>query len=118
MFLFFQAISHLVGAMVDAGKPVLLVGPSGCGKSTIIRERLRNQSSDAAEMLALFIDANEFLSSKSFWHRQNEYLEWKHAKTYVPKGNKRLACLIDDLNCGLVSETKFSCTTILRFAQH
>lgn len=30
-------------------------------------------------------------------------LEWKHARTFVPKGNKRLTCLVDDLNLSRVS---------------
>ena len=37
------------------------------------------------------------------YERLNEKLEWKHGRTYVPKGNKRLICLVDDLNLSHVS---------------
>jgi len=37
------------------------------------------------------------------YDRLNEKLEWKHGKTFVPKGNKKLICLVDDLNLSHVS---------------
>ena len=36
------------------------------------------------------------------YDRLDEKLEWKHGKTYVPKGNKKLLCLIDDINLSQV----------------
>ena len=37
-------------------------------------------------------------------------LEWKHARTFVPKGNKRLTCLVDDLNLSRVSADGYHIT--------
>ena len=96
-------MSLLVSALIENGKPVLLAGPSGCGKSHIFKDRLQSQSTDMAEIQSLFINANKFITSKTLWQRMDEFLEWKHTKTYVPKGNKRLICLIDDLNHSYVS---------------
>ena len=44
-----------------------------------------------------------FTNSSLMYDRLNDKLEWKHGRTYVPKGNKRLICLIDDLNLSHVS---------------
>ena len=100
--------SNLVGALAEIGKPTLLIGPSGCGKSHIIKERLLNNSSDVAEIQTLFIGSNEFITSTTLWQRIDEYLEWKHTTTYVPKGNQRLICLIDDINHSHVSISSVS----------
>ena len=57
-----------------------------------------------AEVQSLFINANKFITAKTLWQRMDELLEWKHTKTFVPKGNKRLICLIDDINFCHVSK--------------
>lgn len=104
-----QVTSHLVAALAEAGKPTLLIGPSGCGKSHIIKDRLISNSSDMAEVQSLFINANKFITAKTLWQRMDDLLEWKHTKTFVPKGNKRLICLIDDINYCHVS---IDCTLV------
>lgn len=93
-----QVISHIVGCLSENGRPTLLIGPAGCGKSHIIRDRLLNSSSDVAEVQSLFVNANKFITSETLWKRMDEFLEWKHTRTFIPKGNKKLICLIDDIN--------------------
>lgn len=80
----------------------MLIGEQGCGKTTIVREKLYNQDSDVAEFYALSVYCNQFTSSRTLWRSINDCLEWKHGRTYVPKGNKKLICLVDDLNLSKV----------------
>lgn len=98
-----QRISHLVGLLSDGGKPVLLVGEAGCGKTSILRHRLKQHGGDIGEVLSLTVFCNKFTTSRSLWKEMSSCLEWKHATTFVPKGNKRLTCLVDDLNLSRVS---------------
>lgn len=98
-----QRISHLVGLLSDGGKPVLLVGEAGCGKTSILRHRLKQHGGDIGEVLSLTVFCNKFTTSRSLWREMSSCLEWKHARTFVPKGNKRLTCLVDDLNLSRVS---------------
>ena len=42
------------------------------------------------------------------WQRLEERLEWKHGRTYVPKGSKKLMCHVDDLNLAHVSPDKYA----------
>ncbi|XP_020627063.1 dynein beta chain, flagellar outer arm-like isoform X2 [Orbicella faveolata] len=93
-----ERISHLVGLLSDGGKPVLLVGEAGCGKTSILRHRLKQHGGDIGEVLSLTVFCNKFTTSRSLWKEMSSCLEWKHARTFVPKGNKRLTCLVDDLN--------------------
>lgn len=46
-----------------------------------------------------------FTNARLLYDRLDERLEWKHGQTYVPKGNKRLLCLVDDINLSQVSWT-------------
>ncbi|GFR61341.1 dynein beta chain, ciliary [Elysia marginata] len=77
----------------------MLVGENGCGKTAIINERIRTVcSGEVAEVLSLTLYANRFTNARLLFDRIDERLEWKHGKTFVPKGNKRLLCLVDDVN--------------------
>jgi len=77
----------------------MLVGPLGCGKSAIVRERVNNVSSgEVAEVLSLFVHCNRLTEASNLWSRISEHLEWKHGATFTPRGNKKLLCMLDDLN--------------------
>ena len=92
-------LTHLIGAMMDAGHPSMLVGPLGCGKSAIVRERVNNVSrGEVAEVLSFFLHCNRLTEASNLWTRVSEHLEWKHGLTFTPRGNKKLLCVIDDLN--------------------
>ena len=43
-----------------------------------------------------------FTNARLLFDRVDERLEWKHGRTHVPKGNKRLLCLVDDINLSQV----------------
>ncbi|XP_055866060.1 uncharacterized protein LOC106055129 isoform X2 [Biomphalaria glabrata] len=94
-----EQLLHLLGLLTDAGRPVMLVGESGCGKTAIINERIRTIcSGEVAEVLSLTVYANRFTNARLLFDRIDERLEWKHGRTFVPRGNKRMLCLIDDIN--------------------
>ncbi|KAH9514965.1 hypothetical protein Btru_021540, partial [Bulinus truncatus] len=94
-----EQLLHLLGLLTDAGKPVMLVGENGCGKTAIINERIRTVcSGEVAEVLSLTVYANRFTNAQLLFNRIDERLEWKHGRTFVPRGNKRMLCLIDDIN--------------------
>ncbi|CAH1797693.1 unnamed protein product [Owenia fusiformis] len=100
-----EQLTYMMGILSDAGKPVMLVGPNGCGKTSIVTDRIRTVcSGEVAEVLALTITTNRFTNAKLLCERLDERTEWKHGRTYVPKGNKRLMCLVDDLNLSQVDE--------------
>jgi hypothetical protein len=81
----------------------MIVGERGCGKSSIVIDRIKTVcSGEVAEVLALSINTNRFTTARLLYQRLDERLEWKHGRTYVPKGNKRLMCLVDDLNLAQV----------------
>nr|CAB3238693.1 dynein heavy chain 8, axonemal-like [Phallusia mammillata] len=92
-------LMHLIGALMDAGHASMLAGPLGCGKSAIVRERVNNVSSgEVAEVLSLFVHCNRLTEAGNLWTRITEHLEWKHGVTFTPRGNKKLLCMVDDLN--------------------
>ncbi|XP_071095883.1 uncharacterized protein [Haliotis cracherodii] len=109
-----EQLLHLLGLLSDAGKPVMLVGENGCGKTSIINERIRTVcSGEVAEVLSLTVYANRFMNARLLYERLDDRLEWKHGRTYVPKGNKRLLCLVDDLNLSQVDKYGFQTATEL-----
>ncbi|XP_022099208.1 dynein beta chain, ciliary-like [Acanthaster planci] len=100
-----EQISYLLSLLSDAGRPVLLTGEGGCGKTAIVNDRIRTVcSGEVAEVLSLSITTNRFTTSRVLWQRLEERLEWKHGRTYVPKGSKKLMCHVDDLNLARVDE--------------
>ncbi|XP_033103095.1 dynein heavy chain 9, axonemal-like [Anneissia japonica] len=95
----YEQLSYILGLLSDNGKPVMLAGEPGCGKTLIFQDRMKTIcSGEVAEVLALNVTTNRFTTSRVLWQRLEEKLEWKHGRTYVPKGNKKLMCLVDDLN--------------------
>lgn len=92
-------MNHLLGLLTDASRPVMIAGPAGCGKTALVRERVNNVSSgEVAEVLSLFIHCNRLTEASKLWDRMSTYLEWKHSNTYSPRGNKKLLCVVDDVN--------------------
>ncbi|EDV28903.1 uncharacterized protein TRIADDRAFT_19158, partial [Trichoplax adhaerens] len=93
-----ERLNFLIATLCDAGKSVLLVGEAGCGKTALVKERLRSDSGNMAEVLTLTVHCNKFTTSEVLWKQLDSCLEWKSGKIYVPKRNKSLLCLVDDLN--------------------
>ncbi|XP_071959570.1 uncharacterized protein [Antedon mediterranea] len=102
----YEQLSYIMGLLSDNGKPVMLAGEPGCGKTLIFQDRMKTVcSGEVAEVLALNVTSNRFTTSRVLWQRLEEKLEWKHGRTYVPKGNKKLMCLVDDLNLANVNSS-------------
>eukprot|EP00105_Crassostrea_gigas_P044993 XP_019929141.1 PREDICTED: dynein beta chain, ciliary isoform X4 [Crassostrea gigas] len=98
-----EQMTFLLSTLTDYRKSVMLVGENGCGKTAIINDKIRTAySGEVAEVLSLTIQANRFTNARLLYDRLDERLEWKHGQTYVPKGNKRLLCLVDDINLSQV----------------
>ncbi|XP_056010102.1 uncharacterized protein LOC125667097 [Ostrea edulis] len=101
-----EQMTFLLSTLTDYRKSVMLVGENGCGKTAIINDKIRTAySGEVAEVLSLTIQANRFTNARLLYDRLDERLEWKHGQTYVPKGNKRLLCLVDDINLSQVDKS-------------
>ncbi|XP_018102433.1 dynein beta chain, flagellar outer arm [Xenopus laevis] len=100
-----EQLLYLSSLLTTSGCPVMLAGNGGCGKTAIVRELLNSLcSGDVAEMLALRIPINASTDSKKLWGCLKERLEWQHGTLHTPSGNKKLLCLLDDLNLAKVDE--------------
>lgn len=65
----------------------------------MVKERVNAVSSgEVAEVLSLFIHCNRLTEADILWKRISNLLEWKHGKSFTPRGNKKLICVVDDLN--------------------
>ena len=53
-----------------------------------------------------------FTNARMLFERIDQHVEWKHGHTYVPKGNKRLLCFLDDMTYCQVNVFIFS---VLRY---
>ena len=58
-------------------------------------------------MMKTVLFSCRFTNADLLYQRLDERLEWKHGRTYVPKGNKRLMCFLDDINLSQVSINLF-----------
>jgi hypothetical protein len=45
---------------------------------------------------------NRLTDGKYIHSRINQHLSWKHGSLFIPKGNKRMYCFIDDLHLAKV----------------
>ncbi|KAE8625049.1 hypothetical protein XENTR_v10006145 [Xenopus tropicalis] len=100
-----EQLLYLSSLLTTSGCPVMLAGNSGCGKTAIVRELLNSLcSGEVAEMLALRIPINTSTDPRKLWGCLKERLEWQHGTLHTPSGNKKLLCLLDDLNLAKVDE--------------
>ncbi|XP_043910785.1 dynein beta chain, flagellar outer arm-like [Protopterus annectens] len=94
-----EQLLYFLSLLSDASCPVLLVGEAGCGKSSVMREHISTLcSGDVAENLQLKVTVNRSTSAEMLWTTLMKQLEWQHGAVYKPSGNKKLFCLIDDIN--------------------
>ena len=98
-----QCIGYVLSLLLEVSCPVLLVGTTGCGKTAFIRDHCKTVcSGDAAAMQFLAVNVNVSTTGDELWDQISDCLEWNSGRKYVPKGNKKLLCLIDDLHVGKV----------------
>ncbi|XP_056412427.1 uncharacterized protein LOC130355786 isoform X2 [Hyla sarda] len=100
-----EQLLYLSSLLVTSGCPILFAGDSGCGKSTLSQELLNCLcSGDVAEMSELRIPINSSTDPRRLWGCLKDRLEWRHGTLHTPAGNKKLLCLLDDLNLAKVNE--------------
>ncbi|XP_078672103.1 uncharacterized protein LOC144911712 isoform X1 [Branchiostoma floridae x Branchiostoma belcheri] len=98
-----EQLSYLLGLLFDSNKPVMFVGEAGCGKTAIMKDRVRTFCmGEMAEARSITVRSNRFTTARWLWKTIEETLEWKHGRTYIPKGNKRLMVVVDDMNLARV----------------
>ncbi|KAM4702001.1 uncharacterized protein O3C94_002925 [Discoglossus pictus] len=98
-----EQLLYLSSLLTMSGCPVMLAGNAGCGKTAIMEELLNSLcSGDVAEVLELRIPINSSTDPRRLWGCLRERLEWRHGTLHTPAGNKKLLCLLDDLNLAKV----------------
>ncbi|XP_018424228.1 PREDICTED: dynein beta chain, flagellar outer arm-like [Nanorana parkeri] len=94
-----EQLLYLSSLLTTSGCPVLLAGDTGCGKSVLSHELLNALClGDVAEMSELRIPINSSTDPRRLWGCLKDRLEWRHGTLHTPAGNKKLLCLLDDLN--------------------
>ncbi|PIO31550.1 hypothetical protein AB205_0053270 [Aquarana catesbeiana] len=94
-----EQLLYLSSLLTTSGHPVLLAGDTGCGKSILSHELLNALClGDVAEMSELRIPINSSTDPRRLWGCLKDRLEWRHGTLHTPAGNKKLLCLLDDLN--------------------
>ncbi|XP_068122143.1 uncharacterized protein [Hyperolius riggenbachi] len=100
-----EQLLYLSSLLTLSGYPVLLAGDTGCGKSVLSRELLSALClGDVAEMSELRIPINSSTDPRRLWGCLKDRLEWRHGTLHTPAGNKKLLCLLDDLNLAKVNK--------------
>ncbi|XP_040278224.1 dynein beta chain, flagellar outer arm-like [Bufo bufo] len=100
-----EQLLYLSSLLITSGCPVLFAGDGGCGKSAISQELLNGLClGDVAEMSELRIPINSSTDPRRLWGCLKDRLEWRHGTLHTPAGNKKLLCLLDDLNLAKVNE--------------
>ncbi|XP_075119220.1 uncharacterized protein LOC142194092 [Leptodactylus fuscus] len=100
-----EQLLHLSSLLITSGCPVLFAGDAGCSKSMLSQEQLNSLClGDVAEMSYIKIAINSSTDPRRLWGCLKDRLEWRHGTLHAPAGNKKLLCLLDDLNLAKVSE--------------
>ncbi|XP_063809812.1 uncharacterized protein LOC135027842 isoform X3 [Pseudophryne corroboree] len=100
-----EKLLYLSSLLITSGYPVLLAGEAGCGKSVLSQELLDGLClGDVSEMSELRIPINSSTDPRRLWGCLKDRLEWRHGTFHTPAGNKKLLCLLDDLNLAKVNE--------------
>ncbi|XP_069829066.1 uncharacterized protein [Dendropsophus ebraccatus] len=103
-----EQLLYLSSLLVTSGCPVLFAGDAGCGKSTLSQELLNCLClGDVAEMSELRIPINSSTDPRRLWGCLKDRLEWRHGTLHTPAGNKKLLCLLDDLNLAKVGKPSY-----------
>jgi dynein heavy chain len=89
------SIEYFMHALMDRGRPVMLVGNAGCGKTALVRGILQYLPDDHTHVS---ISLNYYSDSRSLQRSMEEPLEKKAGRTFGPPGNKKLVYFVDDLN--------------------
>ncbi|KAG8587471.1 hypothetical protein GDO81_005673 [Engystomops pustulosus] len=103
-----EQVLYLSSLLITSGCPVLFAGSGGCGKSSLSQELLNCLClGDVAELSELRIPINGSTDPRRLWGCLKDRLEWRHGTLHAPAGNKKLLCLLDDLNLAKVNESSY-----------
>lgn len=98
-------LSSMLDTMMNLDESFMIVGESGTGKTSLISDKLKTScSGDLTELFYITINSNRLTNSAYLQKRINHHLSWVHSSYFVPKGNKRMYCFIDDLHQAEVNE--------------
>jgi hypothetical protein len=92
-------INSMLDVMLNLDESFLIAGETGCGKTSVVTDKLKAScSGDLTELFYITINTNRLTNSSYLYNRINRHLSWLHGSYYVPKGNKRMYCFIDDIH--------------------
>ncbi|MGH0148673.1 UNVERIFIED_CONTAM: hypothetical protein FKN15_020618 [Acipenser sinensis] len=98
-----EQLVYLTSLLSAAGHPVLLLGEAGCGKSMVLNQHLQAlYSGDEVEVLQLRVAMNRSTTPQKLWQSLLNEVEWHHGAVHAPLKNRKLLCLVDDLNLAQV----------------
>merc|ERR1711871_1395815 len=90
------AVTQIMGAMVDLGKPVMMVGEAGFGKTALVNGLLKNLNPE--EKLSTRLCFNFYTTSAQLQVMLEAPLEKKTGKIYGSPGKTKMIFFVDDLN--------------------
>jgi len=89
----------MIDIMMNLDESIMIAGESGCGKTSLISDKLKAScSGDLTELFYITINTNRLTNSTYLYNRINSHLSWLHGSEYLPKGNKKMYCFIDDVH--------------------
>ncbi|CAF0814108.1 unnamed protein product [Brachionus calyciflorus] len=98
-------LNSMLDIMMNLDESLMIVGEAGTGKTSLISDKLKTScSGDLTELFYITINSNRLTNSSYLQRRINHHLSWVHGSYYVPKGNKRMYCFIDDIHQAEVNE--------------
>lgn len=90
-----ESLGAAAGALVKAGRPVVIVGGAGCGKSTLARLRLRALPDGMASRV---VDIHAATDAAAIRAELDAPLERKTTAMRGPPGTRRLVFFLDDVH--------------------
>lgn len=89
----------MVDMMMNLDESLMIAGETGCGKTSLVTDKLKTScSGDLTELFYITINTNRLTNRSYLYSRINHHLSWLHGSYYLPKGNKKMYCFIDDLH--------------------
>ena len=111
----FVRYNCLLGWFFDARCPILMNGPPACGKTLYLRQKIQNYL-PASNFLKSFLQMSPSTTTKIAHHVIWDKLEAVTLGNMVPKEDRRLMLLIEDLN--LASRDKYGCSSTHELLRH